>query len=228
MNFNKNQYKISLLVLIVIAILVIYTSGITNFLTFQNLVDQSQNLQNFVNQNWLISTIAFVLIYILVVTFSLPGAAIMTLAGGYLFGFLGIPLSVTGATIGASANFVISRYLVGNAVQQKYSAQLKKFNDQFSKDGVSYLLTLRFLPVFPFFIVNLLSGLTKVKFSTFILTTVVGIIPGTSVYNFAGQSLLDLKSPSDVLSPNIILALSILGAFTLFPTIIKKFKKSTT
>jgi len=228
MNFKKLNYKILLLLSVVVVIIIINNFSLANLLTFENLVLYSQTLQNFVSQNWLISILVFVLIYVLVVTLSLPGAAVMTLAGGYLFGFFGILLTVVSATTGATANFLIARYLFGNAIQTKYSSQLKTFNNQLSKDGVNYLLTVRFLPIFPFFLINLLAGLTKVKLSTFIWTTLFGIIPGSSVYNFAGQSLLDLKSPNDILSSNIILAFSLLAAFTLLPVLVRKFSKSKT
>jgi uncharacterized membrane protein YdjX (TVP38/TMEM64 family) len=159
----------------------------------------------------------------------IPIATVLTLAGGLLFGSMsGVIFVNIGATIGAVLAFVFSRYLMKEKLQNKYAKQLKKFNHELEQNKYQYLFSLRFLPVFPFFLVNFLCGLTKLDLKTFIITTSLGIIPGSFVYTYAGSRLSTISSINDIFTKEILSAFVLLGLLTLMPVIIKKFKASRT
>jgi uncharacterized membrane protein YdjX (TVP38/TMEM64 family) len=171
----------------------------------------------------------FILIYVLQTSFSLPGATIMTLAGGFLFGSLWGPLYVNiGATTGATLAFLAARYLFHQWVERKFGDRLGPIQDGFAKNAFSYLLTLRLIPFFPFFLVNLLSGLTRVKVSTYVVATAVGIIPGSVVYAFAGRQLGTINALSELVSPRLLLAFSLLGLLMLIPVIYRRLTETPT
>jgi uncharacterized membrane protein YdjX (TVP38/TMEM64 family) len=171
----------------------------------------------------------FILIYILQTAFSLPGATIMTLAGGFIFGSLWATLYVNiGATTGATLAFLAARYLFHEWVERKFGDRLGPIQEGFAKNAFSYLLTLRLIPLFPFFLVNLLSGLTRVKVSTYVAATAVGIIPGSFVYTFAGRQLGTINTLSELASPRLILAFSLLGLLILVPVFYRKFTEPPT
>jgi len=155
-----------------------------------------------------------------------PGATILTLTGGFVFGaVLGAIYVNVGAASGAIAVFLFARYLVGARLQEKYGDKLAKFNNEVDENGYSYLLTLRFIPLFPFWMINLFVGLTKIPLRTYAWTTAVGIFPGSLVYTFMGRQLNTIESLGDLFSIKIVLAFVFLGLFALTPTIIKHVKK---
>ncbi len=162
----------------------------------------------------------FLLLYILVTALSLPGAAVMTLAAGALFGLLwGTVIVSFASTIGATLAFLVSRYLLHDTVQKRFGERLKPINEGVKKDGSFYLFTLRLVPVFPFFLINLLMGLTPIRALTFYWVSQVGMLAGTLVYVNAGTQLAQLDSLSGILSPSLLLSFALLG---LFPLIAKK------
>jgi len=170
--------------------------------------------------------LSFIAVYVLVTALSIPGAVILTLAGGFLFcTAAGVIYIDAGATAGAACAFLSARYLLGNRLQQKYGGQLEKFNKEMDLNGANYLLTLRLIPVFPFFLINFLAGLTNVPLRTFLWTTCLGIIPGTAVFAFAGQQLGSLNSPADILSRKVIAAFAALGLLALAPAVWKRMRK---
>jgi uncharacterized membrane protein YdjX (TVP38/TMEM64 family) len=172
---------------------------------------------------------SFIAVYVLATALSVPGAVILTLAGGFLFGPATSVIYIDiGATAGAACAFLSARYLLGNRLQQKYGGQLAKFNSEMDRNGASYLLTLRLIPVFPFFLINFLAGLTKVPLRTFLWTTSLGIIPGTAVFAFAGQQLGSIDSLADILSKKVIAAFAALGLFTLAPAVWKRIRNAQT
>jgi len=149
----------------------------------------------------------------------------LTLAGGFLFHlFPGIIYVNVAATVGATLGFLFARYILGNKVQEKYASQLERFNRELDENGHLYLLTLRLIPAFPFFLINLLAGLTKVSLKTFFWTTMVGILPGSLVYSFAGSQLNTIESVEDIFSGSIIAAFLALALFALLPVILKKLR----
>ena len=156
----------------------------------------------------------FFLIYVVVTALSLPGAAIMTLAAGALFGFwVALILVSFASSIGATLAFLASRFLFHDAVQQRFGERLKKLNDGVRKDGAFYLFTLRLVPAFPFFVINLVMGLTPIKVRTFYWVSQVGMLAGTAVYVLAGTQLGQVQSASGLLSPELIGAFVLLGIF---------------
>ncbi len=217
--------KIVLLLLVVAVIVLIRYSPVGSVLTFENLKQHRESLIAFVHHNYAAAALVFIAVYILATSLSMPGAVILTLAGGFLFGTIVSTLYVVvGASTGASVAFLSARYLVGNRLQDKYQSQLKKFNEEIGRNGTSYLLTLRLIPVFPFFLINFLSGLTKIPLKTFFWTTAVGIIPGTAVFAFAGKQLGSINSLSEILSGRVLTAFGILALFTLVPVVWKRRK----
>lgn len=217
--------KILIAVFLVAAIILAYLSGIYRYLTFENLAAHKAMLQEFVRGHYLLSIAGFVLLYVIVVALSIPGAVILSLSSGFLFGtVLGVILNNVGATTGAVCIFFITRHLIGNWLQTRYESQLSKFNNEFARNGAHYLLTLRFIPAFPFFLVNILAGLTKVPFSTFLWTTCLGILPGGIVYTFMGSQLSTIQSPKDIFSANITIAFILLALFSIAPVIYNHLK----
>ncbi len=175
--------------------------------------------------NYALSIVLFVLLYIVVTGLSIPGAVVLTLAGGFLYGTAPATLYVNlGATTGAVLAFLFARYLLGQQLQHKYQQQLDQFNREMDTAGARYLLTLRLVPVFPFFLINFLSGLTKVPLKTFAWTTAVGIIPGTVVFAYAGRQIGSIDSPAGILSTNVIAAFLLLASFALFPAVFSRIK----
>ena len=172
--------------------------------------------------NYILSVLMFICLYILMVALSIPGATLLTLSAGFLFGFIGILYVNMAATIGAAAAFVAARYLLGEWVQRRYADRLAAFNREIDENGYNYLLTLRFIPLFPFFLINIFAGFTRIPLVVFVWTTSVGIIPGSFVYIFAGTQLGSIRSLADVISWKILLAFVLLGAFAVMPVIIKK------
>ncbi|MBX3235604.1 MAG: TVP38/TMEM64 family protein [Nitrospiraceae bacterium] len=170
----------------------------------------------------------FVLVYCTVVGLSLPGGTIMTLAGGFLFGSLLGTLYVNlGATTGATLAFLSSRYLLRDWVERKFGHRLGPIQDGFAKNAFSYLMTLRLIPLFPFFLVNMVSGLTRVNVGTYMLATALGIIPGSFIFAYAGRQLGTINSIKEIASPNVLLAFTLLGLLTLMPVLYKKYMGKT-
>ena len=162
----------------------------------------------------------YMVIYILMTALSLPGATVLTLAGGAVFGlFAGVVIVSFASTLGATLAFLFSRYMFRDWVQGKFSAKINAVNEGIKKEGGSYLFTLRLVPVFPFFIINLVMGLTPISTELFYLVSQIGMLPGTLVYINAGTQLAKIDSLGGILSPNILFAFLLLG---LFPIIAKK------
>jgi len=219
--------KIVLLALLIAAIVAVRLSPLGSLLTFENLKQNREVLVALVHDHYGLSVAVFLLSYVLVAALSIPGAVVLTLAGGFLFSTLQATVYVNiGATAGATLAFLGARYLLGARLQEKYRAQLMKFNKEVEQNGAGYLLTLRFIPVFPFFLINFLSGLTTIRLRTFIWTTALGIVPGTAVFAFAGQQLGSINDLSEVLSTRVLAAFVLLAAFALFPAVLKRFRSA--
>jgi uncharacterized membrane protein YdjX (TVP38/TMEM64 family) len=166
------------------------------------------------------------LTYIAVTGLSLPGAVILTLAGGFLFGSVFGTLYVNiGATTGATLAFLTARYLLRDWVEQKFGKWLGPVQQGFTNNAFSYLMTLRLIPLFPFFAVNLVSGLTRMSVGTYVAATALGIIPGSFVYAYAGRQLGTINSLKEIASPNVIIAFVLLGLLALVPTLYKKLSR---
>ncbi|HJR76324.1 MAG TPA: TVP38/TMEM64 family protein [Nitrospiraceae bacterium] len=196
------------------------------YLSLDALKANRDRLLTFTEANYAAAVGLFIIMYCAVTGLSLPGATIMTLAGGFLFGsLLGMLYVNVGATSGATIAFLASRYLLRDWVEQKFGAKLGSIQEGFARNAFSYLMTLRLIPLFPFFLVNLLSGLTRVKVGTYVAATALGIVPGSFVYAYAGRQLGTLNSLKDIVSPNVLLALTLLGLLALIPIVYTKLTK---
>ncbi len=162
----------------------------------------------------------YALIYIVATALSLPGAVILTLAGGALFGLVTGTIVISFAsTIGATLACLVSRFLLRDWVQTRFGEKLQRINEGIDQEGGFYLFTLRLIPVFPFFIINLAMGLTRIRISTYYWVSQLGMLPATIVYVNAGKELGKLESLAGILSPSLIFSFVLLG---LFPITVKK------
>lgn len=190
------------------------------YFSLASLKEQQGALDAYYAQNTGLTITLFFLVYVAVTALSLPGAAIMTLAAGAIFGLVtGTILVSFASTIGATLAFLIARFLIGNWVQEKYGERLRKMNDGVEKEGGFYLFALRLVPAFPFFVINLAMALTPIRTWTFYWVSQLGMFAGTVVYVNAGTQLAQIDSLKGLLSPALIGSFVLLG---LFPIIAKK------
>lgn len=212
-----------------VAVGAFFLLDLQSYLSLEALKANRDELLTFTQEHYGPAVAIFVLIYIVQTTLSLPGATMMTLTAGFLFGSLWGPLYVNlGATIGATLAFLAARYLFQDWVEQRFGDRLSQLQGGFAKNAFSYLLTLRLIPLFPFFLVNLLSGLTRVTVGTYVAATALGILPGSLVYAFAGQQLGTLNSLSELASPRFLLAVSLLGLLLLVPVVYRHWTAAPT
>ncbi|MGR5194980.1 TVP38/TMEM64 family protein [Vibrio rotiferianus] len=205
--------------LILLATIIFLGVNFGQYLTLENAKAQQEALNTFISQNFVLAAATYFFTYIAITAFSIPGAAVVTLLGAALFGFWTSLLLVSFAsTIGATIAFLSSRYLLREWVQSKFGNKLNAINQGVEKDGAFYLFSLRLIPVFPFFLINLLMGLTPMTIARFYLTSQVGMLPGTAVYLNAGTQLATIDSLSGIVSPTVLASFALLG---LFPIITK-------
>jgi uncharacterized membrane protein YdjX (TVP38/TMEM64 family) len=212
-----------ILVLLIGAIIAFFYFDLERYLSLEALKAHRDALLDYTQARYGMAVALFIVAYVLVTGLSLPGAAIMTLAGGFLFGsMLGTLYVNFGATTGATLAFLASRYLLRDWVEHQFGHQLEAFQRGFAENAFHYLITLRLIPIFPFFLVNLLSGLTRVGIATYIAATAIGIIPGSFVYAYAGRELGTLNSLAEIATPRVLLAFTLLGLLALVPVLYRK------
>ncbi len=217
---KKMLPRIILMLVISILAYAFYAYDLRQYLTLEYLKSQQQSFATFYAAHKISAPAGYVGIYILVAALSLPGATVMTLAGGALFGFkLGTVLVSFASTIGATLAFLVSRFLLRDFVQKRFGDKLQAINRGIEKDGSFYLFSLRLVPIFPFFVINLAMGLTPIKTLSFYLVSQFGMLAGTFVYVNAGTQLGKIESLEDILSPGLLLSFALLG---IFPLIAKK------
>jgi dihydrolipoamide dehydrogenase len=208
--------KIILLLAIVLLAYLFYAFDLQQYFTLSHLKSRQQAVENYYADNKALTMGGYMALYIAVTALSLPGATIMTLAGGALFGlWAGLLMVSFASTIGATLAFLVSRFLLRDYVQNKFGGKLKAVNESFRKDGPFYLFTLRLVPVFPFFVINLVMGLTPIRAVMFYIVSQVGMLPGTFVYVNAGTMLAKIESLKGILSIEILLSFALLGIFPL-------------
>lgn len=215
-----------LLLALLIGIIVAYKLlGLERFFSFEALKMQKELLLSLVQGHFWLSATVLMLGYALSVALMIPIATFFALASGFMFGALwGTLIAVLGATLGAVASFYVARFMVGDSLQQRYAHELERFNAEFETNGYSYLFALRLLPIFPFFMINLLCGLTRIDVKTFFITTFIGIIPGGFAYTYAGSQLSTINALSDIFTKEMALALVLLGLLSLIPVAYKKYQ----
>ena len=216
----KNLQRLLLGLSIMALIGAYFAFDLGSFLSLEHFKTQQAAIEAWRLANPLLAVGVFALIYIAVTALSLPGAAIMTLAGGAIFGLLWGTLIVSFAsTIGATLAFLVSRFLLRDWVQSQFGDKLRAINEGVTKDGALYLFSLRLVPLFPFFVINLVMALTTIRVRTFYWVSQVGMLAGTLVYVNAGTQLAQIDSLQGILSPGLLLSFALLG---LFPLLAKK------
>ncbi|MGF1774536.1 TVP38/TMEM64 family protein [Vibrio wakamikoensis] len=202
--------------LVLVAIIVFLGVNFGQHLTLENAKAQQAALAEYIDANFVTAALTYFFAYIAITAFSIPGAAVVTLLGAALFGFWTSLLLVSFAsTIGATLAFLSSRFLLRDWVQSKFGSKLDTINKGVEKDGAFYLFSLRLIPVFPFFLINLLMGLTPIRASKYYLVSQLGMLPGTAVYLNAGTQLANIDRLSGIVSPTVLASFALLGLFPL-------------
>ncbi|QIB64201.1 FAD-dependent oxidoreductase [Kineobactrum salinum] len=208
----RNIKKLLIVGLIAAVVTAYFWLDLGRYLSLGFLQEQLDAIHSYYDQSRLFSWLIFIAIYVAVTALSIPGAAIMTLAAGAIFGFsTGLLLVSFASAIGATLAFLVARFLLRDTVQQRFGKQLATINRGVEKDGAFYLFTLRLVPVFPFFLINLAMALTPLRTWTFYWVSQVGMLAGTAVYVNAGTQVAQLQSVGDILSPGLIGAFILLG-----------------
>ena len=217
---NKNIKKILIVLALIglIALFKIFNLG--EYFSLSYIKESQEKFELMYREHRAPVIAGYMAVYILVTSLSLPGAAVMTLAGGALFGLMtGTVVVSFASTIGATLACLVSRFILREWVQGKFGEKLNTINKGIEKEGSFYLFTLRLIPVFPFWLINLVMGLTKMPLRTFFWVSQVGMLAGTIVYVNAGKELAKIESLSGILSPTLIFSFVLLG---LFPLLTKK------
>ncbi len=201
-----------LLAVLLLAGVGLYAAGLHRYMAWDYVRGQLDALQGQVRANLPLAVAAFFLLYVAATALSLPAAAVLSLAAGALFGrWLGTGVAVVAASLGATLAFLSSRYLFRDWVQQHWAGTLEALNRGVERDGVYYLFGLRLVPAFPFFLINLGMGLTRMRVGTFFWVSLLGMLPGAFLYVNAGTALAGIDSPAEVLSPIVLGSLALLG-----------------
>lgn len=220
-NISRKRYlKLAVVSLMLIVVIGFFLTTDTHDLSLERLQQQHNwLLQQYQAQPGLFALVFF-LVYVAITAFSLPAAALLTLLSGAIFGLAyGLLLASFASSIGATFAFLMARFVLGQSLHQRFAQQLPKIHQGFSNEGAFYLFALRLVPVFPFFMINLVMGLLPIRTWTFYWVSQMGMLAGTAVYVFAGTELAKIQQLSDIASPSLLLALSLLG---IFPLISKK------
>lgn len=223
---DANQKSSSIAVRLVVLLLVIVTAVTLAYffrseLSLEALAARETSLRQAASRQPVLAYATYFVIYVVVTGLSLPGAAALSITGGWLLGFWpALVLTSFASSTGASCAFLLSRYLLGTMVQQRFASQLEKFNEALDREGAWYLLSLRLIPAVPFFVINLVMGLTKMRLTTFWWVSQLGMFPATVVFVLAGASSPSLRDISrqgigSLLSPTLIVALVLLGTLPL-------------
>jgi uncharacterized membrane protein YdjX (TVP38/TMEM64 family) len=212
-----------LIIFCAVAILLFFALDLGRFFTLTSLKSNHQALLVFYSNHRLVMVGGFMVIYIVQTALSLPGAAILSLAAGAIFGtMMGTLYAVISASIGAILAFLATRYILRDAVISRFGGRLERMNAELDQRGLNYLLFLRLVPIFPFFLINLAAGITRLPLRTFAIGTMAGIIPGAFVYVNAGASLATINSLREIASLRVLGAFALLGIFALLPVIYQK------
>jgi len=240
--------KLLPILIIALAIAAFFIFDLDDYLTFHALSDNRDRLLEFVAENYVTAALLYMGLYVVVVALSLPGGLLMTVTGGFLFGWVAAGvMTVFAATLGSTLIFMIAATSLGEPLRKKAGPTLKKLEAGFRENALSYLLFLRLVPVFPFWLVNIAPAFLGVKLGTYVTGTILGIIPGTFVFAYLGggldsiireqqavyQSCLDGGRTdcvldfqiSSLVTPEILLSFFALGVIALLPIVLKKIRK---
>src|SRR4030042_4056198 len=219
MDINRKK-KIVILVIVVSLIAAFKVFDLGQYLTLSFLKESLDKFKDLYEKHRVLVIAGYFIIYVLTTSLSLPGASPLGMAGGALFGFWVATLVVSFAsTIGATLACFVSRYLLRDWIQRKFSDRIAKVNEGIEKEGAFYLFTLRLIPLFPFWMINLVMGLTKMPLSRFYWVSQAALLPGTMVYVNAGKELAKIESVKGIFSPSLIISFALIG---IFPLAVKK------
>ncbi len=242
---RKSTFRRFLPLAILVAITALVVSqGWHKYLSFEQLAINNDLLKGFVASNWFMALAAFMAVYVVIVALSLPGGSLLTLAGGFLFGWIAAGFAVVvAATVGAAIVFMIARSSLGENLAAKAGPWLEKFAKEFNKEAFHGLLFLRLCPAFPFWFVNLAPALLGMKLRTYLIATFIGIIPGTFAFAFLGtglESIIDAQRQANLgcvgedcsfefsvgalVTPEILIALVALAFVALLPIFLKRWR----
>lgn len=206
--------RLIITILVVLSFIMINHFLPDHFFSIKYLQSNLNIMRNAVNHNTLLATLLFSLLYILITTLSIPIGSLLSILSGALFGFTGgVVISLLAATIGATFSFLLSRLLFSDFFSRKFSRQIASIKNEFNKNGNNYLLTLRLVPFFPYFLVNIIMGVTSIRLPNYIKMTFIGIVPTTIVHVYAGLSFSNITSIESIASPPVVLSLTLLGFF---------------
>ncbi len=221
-----NKKKLLILLFVAALIALFFCLHLGRYLTLESLKGNQNALLQFYAAHRLTMVVGFLAVYIVQTALSLPGAAILSLAAGAVFGTIMATVYVNiGATLGATVAFFLARYLLHDLIQKRFGSRLEGINTELEKEGFNYLLFLRLVPVFPFFLINLGAGMTRIPLPTFFWGTMLGIIPGSFVYCNAGASLASIKRVGEIASPRVLGSVALLGLLALVPVFYKKLRR---
>jgi len=217
------------LAILIAGLVAFFVFGLDDFVSFESLSAHRDDLMAAVNRSYVAAALAYILVYAVAVAFSLPVGAILSLVGGFLFGWLaGTIYILIGATVGATILFVIARTAVGDLLRARAAGFVSRLEQGFRKDAFNYLLFLRLVPVFPFWAVNLVPAFLGVDIKTFVIATFIGIIPGAAIYASVGNGLDEVIAAGGgpelgiVLRPAVLVPLLGLAVLSLVPVLYKK------
>ncbi len=216
---------------LVLGLIAFFAFGLDEYVSLEVLKENRQLLLDYVAQNAALASIVFLLVYTVAVAFSIPGGALLTIVGGFMFGIVwGASLVVVGATLGATCVFLAAKTALGDTLHEKAGPWMVKLEEGFQENATSYLITLRLVPLAPFWLVNLAPAFFGVRLRTFVITTFFGIIPGTVVYASVGNGVgatFDAGGEPDlgiIFKPEILLPLIGIALLSLVPVVYKKMK----
>ncbi|EHS1089195.1 TVP38/TMEM64 family protein [Vibrio cholerae] len=213
------MYKKLIIAIVLIAIAALLVTQFSQYLTLDVAKAKQAELANYIDAHLLQAALIYFLVYVLLTAFSIPGATVVTLLGAALFGFwLSLLLASFASTIGATLAFLSSRFLLRDWVQAKFADKLQTINQGIERDGAFYLLSLRLIPIFPFFLINLVMGLTPISTWRYYWVSQLGMLPGTAVYLNAGTQLAEISSLGEIVSLPVLASFVLLGVF---PIVVK-------
>lgn len=219
--------KVVILSVIVPAVAAFFYFDLGRYVTLTSLKENKDALKGYADTHYPSTVVLYIMLYCLQTALSLPGAAIFTLAGGFLFGTLLATIYVNiGATSGATLAFLAARYLFRETVERRFGKRLESIQQGFTQNAFSFLLTLRLIPLFPFFLINLASGLTRIRLETYVLATAIGILPASLVYSNAGKQLGTIHSVKDIASPGVLGGFLLLGLLALVPIAYQRYRET--
>lgn len=217
--------KLFILFIFIGGFLAFFLFGFDQYLNFTFLKTNRENLMSYTIDHYPLMLLGAIGIYTLSTALSLPIASLLSLAIGFLFGlWIGVSIILFSATLGATLVFLAARYVCGEAVQRRIGGRIQKFLSEFHKNDFHYLLFLRLVPLFPFWLINLAMAFTPIRLKTYVAATFLGIIPGAFVFTNLGRTLSQIDSPDQLISFKTLSAFFILGIFTLIPVWFKRFR----